>query len=159
MELYLKPSEETIDFYTEHSFAYEGDSGLDLFFPKNIIVEARSTILVDLDICVEMRQMNNKFSLGEDSKLFTNKSMLLMPRSSIYKTPLRVANSIGLIDSNYRGNLKVPLDNISDKSYMIKRGEKLVQLVAPNLEDFKLVITSKLSKTGRENKGFGSSGK
>lgn len=158
MELYLKASSKALPFYENHSFAYSGDSGLDLFFVEDITIPARQTVLVDLEVAVELRYMNTNISFG-DKKLFLNKSILLMPRSSIYKTPIRLSNSIGLIDSGYRGNLKVALDNISEKSYTISKGTKLFQLVSPNLETFNLVLTDKLSETKRNVLGFGSSGK
>lgn len=158
MELYLKASDKAKPFYEKHSFAYSGDSGLDLFFIEDIIIPARQTVLVDLQVAVELRTLSKNILIGTN-KLFINKSILLMPRSSIYKTPLRLANSVGLIDSCYRGNIKAPLDNISETDYTIKKGTKLVQLVAPNLENFNLVLTSELSKTDRNELGFGSSGK
>lgn len=158
MNIYISPSERALEFYTSHSFAYEGDSGLDLFFVEDVVIPAKKTVLVDLEVAVELRAISNKIKFGT-SILFSNKSMLLFPRSSIYKTPLRMSNSVGLIDSKYRGNLKVPLDNISNEDYTIKRGEKLVQIVAPNLEDFIITVSQKLSNTDRGSNGFGSSGK
>ena len=59
-----------------------------------------------------------------------NKAYYLFPRSSISKTPLRLANSIGLIDGGYRGELVGMVDNIYDKDFHIKRGERYFQLVA-----------------------------
>ena len=158
MELHLKPSEAARGFYENHSFAYSGDAGLDLFFISDITVPARSTVLIDLEIAVKLKQFNSSFHI-DSKKLYSNKPCLLMPRSSIYKTPLRLANSVGLIDSEYRGNLKVPLDNISDEDYIVKSGDRLVQLVAPNLGNFSLVLTEDLGVTERGSKGFGSSGK
>lgn len=153
MELFIVPSSKALKYYENHDFAYKGDSGLDLFFVNNITIKAKQTLLVDLEISCEMKSMNKINSLN----LYKNSSYLLLPRSSIYKTPLRLANSIGLIDSSYRGNIMVALDNTSDVDYNIKAGDKLFQLVAPNLEHFKLVITDKLSVTDRQDRGFGSS--
>ena len=45
-------------------------------------------------------------------------------RSSISKTPLRMSNSIGLIDGGYRGELKVYVDNISDDPFELKKGNR-----------------------------------
>jgi dUTP pyrophosphatase len=157
-KLFIKAETEEIGkMYTEHSSAYEGDSGIDLFFPENIIIPAKGTVLIDLLIACEMRHTSNVFKLGE-TQLFVNKSYLLIPRSSIYKTPLRQCNSMGLIDSKYRGNIKVAVDNISDKSYEIKKGQKLFQIITGNLEPFTLVLTDNLSDSSRGKLGFGSSG-
>mgnify|MGYP001562240565 CR=1 FL=1 len=158
MELHIKASPEVLSFYEDHSFAEKGDSGLDLFFPNDIIIPAHKTVLVDLGISCELKVIQTNFKLGSENILYVNKSLLMMPRSSIYKTPLRMANSLGLIDSEYRGILKVPIDNISDIDYNIKKGQKLFQLVAPNLEQFNIVLSDKLSSTERGQKGFGSSG-
>lgn len=158
MELHIKLSEEVKEFYIDHTFAEKGDSGLDLFFPRDILIPANSTVLVDLDIQCELKVIDTHFKFGTTNSLYRNKSLFMMPRSSIYKTPLRMSNSVGLIDSAYRGMLKIPLDNIRDQDYLIKRGQKLCQLVAPDLEQFNLVISDSLTATIRGEKGFGSSG-
>lgn len=155
--LYIHPSENVKNFYENHDFSYEGDSGLDLYFPEDLVIPARTTKLIDLEVKVELRSISKKITLNTSSNLFENKSMFLMARSSIYKTPLRIANSVGLIDSGYRGNIKVPVDNISEQDYTIKRGDKICQLTSPTLEPFNILITNKLSETSRSEKGFGSS--
>jgi len=58
-----------------------------------------------------------------------NKAYYLFPRSSISKTPLRLANSIGLIDGGYRGEIVAMVDNIYDEDYEVKEGERYFQLV------------------------------
>lgn len=158
MELHIKPTDNVLEYYQNHSFAYSGDSGLDVFFPEDIIVPAGETLLIDLQICCELRLTNNKFTIGEKTPLYVNKSYFLLPRSSIYKTPLRMSNSIGLIDSSYRNSLKVPVDNISDVDYCISKGDRLFQIVEPSLNHFKIVVSEQLSSTERGS-GFGSSGK
>lgn len=158
MNIYICPSIRASEFYTSHSIAYEGDSGLDLFFVEDLVIPAKKTVLVDLEVAAELRVISNKIKMGE-RHLFTNKSMLMLPRSSIYKTPLRMSNSVGLIDSKYRGNLKVALDNISEEDYTIQRGQRLFQITAPNLENFNVVVSNNLTHTDRGSKGFGSSGK
>jgi dUTP pyrophosphatase len=157
-KLFIKTDNESIaKMYTEHSAAYEGDSGIDLFFPENLIIPAKGTVLIDLGVSCEMRHTSKVFKLGE-TQLFVNKSYLLIPRSSIYKTPLRQCNSMGLIDSKYRGNIKVAVDNISDKPYEVKKGQKLFQIITGDLEPFTLVLTDSLTESAR-GLGFGSSGK
>jgi len=87
------------------------------------------------------------------------RSFFIVPRSSIYKTPLRMANSIGVIDSGYRGELMVPVDNPTDDDYMITPGERLFQIILPNLEEFEVEIVDYLSDSERGDGGFGSTGK
>lgn len=158
MELHIKPSEEAKKYYENHDFAYSGDAGLDLFFVKEVTIPAKQTVMIDLEIALKFKQFNSKFKIN-NKELYSVKSCLLLSRSSIYKTPLRLANGIGLIDSGYRGNIKVAVDNISDFDYTVKPGQKLFQIVAHNLENFKLVLTHDLGDTARGSNGFGSSSK
>lgn len=155
--LYLKSDTEEIrKMYIDHSVAYTGDSGLDIYFIKDQIIPAKTTVLIDLGISCEMKNMAiGRFRIG-NTELFHNKSYMLVPRSSIYKTPLRQCNSIGIIDSMYRDSLKIAVDNISDKDYNITKGQKLFQIILPTLEDFGLVLTEQLSESTRGS-GFGSS--
>jgi dUTP pyrophosphatase len=87
----------------------------------------------------------------------------MYPRSSIYKTPLRMANCVGIIDSGYRGNVKAHFDCAPTFcSTEINMYDRLVQLCAPSLMPIyiELVETKEeLSTTSRGNNGFGSTGK
>ena len=103
-------------------------------------------------------------SLGVKCAPTFNSGYYLYPRSSIFKTPIRMANSVGIIDMNYRGEIKAPVDfNYllhNSHSYTIKKGTKLFQLCHPLLVPVKynLVDESELSTTTRNTNGFGSSG-
>lgn len=141
-------TEETL--YDEIKTTHDGDSGIDLFFPEDITINAGETKLVDLKI---------KSQMYDSEENLTTISYDLRARSSIYKTPLRISNSVGLIDAGYTGNIKVALDNIKDFDYTIKRGQSLVQLVAG---DLKPILTNKvlnLQETSRGDQGFGSTNK
>ncbi len=83
---------------------------------------------------------------------------LMMPRSSIAKTPLRLSNSIGLIDGGYRGELIAFCDNISDEPYTVEAGQRLFQVVAMDGSPLELELVSELSETTRGDGGFGSTG-
>ena len=107
--------------YIGHSVSYKGDSGLNVLFIYEETIPANSTILIDLEVTVKCYKNDKPVSF------------FLLPRSSIYKTPLRLANSIGLIDSGFNGTLKVPLDNISDEDYRIEGEQSLFQVVFPDL--------------------------
>lgn len=138
------------DLYDEIKTTHEGDSGIDLFFPDELTIHAGETKLVNLKICSQMYQSEENYhTISYD----------LRARSSIYKTPLRISNSAGLIDAGYTGNIMVALDNIKDFDYIIKRGQSLVQLVSG---DLKPIITKKviqLQETSRGDNGFGSTNK
>jgi len=135
------------DLYKDHSTYNEGDSGLDLFVTEDATIPAQTTVFIDLMISCEMIQ-NDK-----------NISYYLYPRSSMSKTPLRLANSVGIIDAGYRGNIKAAVDNISSEDYNIKKGDRLFQICHPTLSTFTFEISDELSTTQRGTGGFGSTGK
>ena len=93
----------------------------------------------------------------------------LYPRSSIVKTPFRLANSVGIIDSGYRGEIMAVVDNISSSSndvsvclerYMPEMS-RMFQICSPTLEPFmvRIVETEEdLGSTERGSGGFGSTG-
>ena len=85
----------------------------------------------------------------------------MLPRSSISKTPLRLANSVGLIDAGYRGTLLAAVDNHSAAAYDVQAGERLVQVSAPDLlpwDDIQVVSEIPGGSTLRGAGGFGSTG-
>ena len=105
--LLIKPDETTREFYENHTTYHPGDAGLDLFCPEDVKVEAGETVWVNLGIKCEMVNFTENDGLR-------SLSYDLRARSSISKTPLRLANSIGTIDSGYRGYLIAALDNIKN---------------------------------------------
>ena len=139
-------SADLIMMYQGASHNYETDSGYDLYCPETLSLPPTSTTLVDLMIRCQLKSS-------------TIHGYYLLPRSSIYKTPLRLANSVGLIDYNYRGTLKVALDNRSSEPFEIKRGDRLFQLAMPSLAPFKVVLGSVNLGTDRGSGGFGSTDK
>jgi len=74
------------------------------------------------------------------------------------KTPLRLANSVGIIDAGYRGPIICALDNISNLEYELKRGVRLVQICSPTLEPITYTMKHELSHSSRETAGYGSTG-
>ncbi len=85
----------------------------------------------------------------------------LVPRSSIFKTPLSMANSEGIIDRTYRGLLKAPVRNhLPSASYDIEQGTRLFQIVAPDMGWIREVrVVESLPETVRGEGGFGSTGR
>ena len=155
--LLIKPENENVkSYYKNHSSYNKGDSGLDLFVPEDIEVKCGETVFVDLQIKCELLDKENK-----------NISYYLYPRSSISKTPLILANSVGIIDAGYRGNIKAAVKYIpsfddiryNDRpTYTIKKGTRLFQLCSPDLKELKFKLTNTLSETSRGEGGFGSTG-
>ena len=93
----------------------------------------------------------------------TDSHYWLVPRSSLFKRGLMMANSVGIIDSSYRGELKVPtipLPGTDPTAISIKKGERLFQIVAPDMGWIREIksVTS-LPETQRGCGGFGSTGR
>ena len=85
-------------------------------------------------------------------------SFYMYPRSSIIKTPLRLANSVGIIDRGYRGNLMACFDNTSQEDYTIQKGTRLVQICSADLKSVSFTLADSLSDTTRGRGGYGSTG-
>jgi dUTP pyrophosphatase len=81
------------------------------------------------------------------------------PRSGLsYKTGLMVVNSPGTIDSDYRGEVKIILGNLSDKEEVINHGDRVAQIVVAPVLQATFSVEDSLSKTERDSGGFGSTG-
>lgn len=154
MRLLIQTSNDYLkDLYSNKEKNYKSDSGFDLFVPEDVVIPGKSTsYLLDLQITSKME--GSMTPLCPDHRPY-----MLFPRSSMGKTPLRLANSIGLIDQDYRGPIMLILDNISDDDYFIKKGSRLVQIVSFNGQPFGFNLVSQLNKTLRGSNGLGSTGR
>ena len=151
MKLLVKASNPEIrETYVNHTHYNPGDSGIDLFFPEDVVIQPGTKgKQVNLGIQCEARSNDNR-----------SISYYLYPRSSISKTPIRMANSVGIIDAGYRGPIIVALDHIgsSGEDFVIQRGTRLFQVCSPTLDPIHLEVVDVLSETDRGNNGFGSTG-
>lgn len=124
------------------------NDGFDLITPVNVSCEELATI--------DYKARIQSFCVTESRKVPCG--MKLYPRSSITKTPLRLANGVGVIDPGYRGTIKGVFDCFS--SYTAVTGSRLVQLCASSV--FPIYVTSisynELAESNRGENGFGSSG-
>jgi dUTP pyrophosphatase len=75
------------------------------------------------------------------------------------KQGLAPANKVGVIDSDYRGNIMVALYNQSNETRVVSEGDRIAQIIIQPVEQFGFKVTENLSNTVRGNGGFGSSGK
>tara|TARA_B110000971_G_C20028604_1_gene510201 strand:- start:60 stop:506 length:447 start_codon:yes stop_codon:yes gene_type:complete len=87
-----------------------------------------------------------------------NKGYMLVPRSSISKTSVRLANSIGIIDKTYRGEVMVVVDNVGDTDVLLQEGCCYFQIVAFDGVLPKFQISDVSIDTPRGTGGFGSTG-
>ena len=145
MKLYIKTHNATAqEFYRNHGHFHDGDAGLDLYVLEDLNFEPGETKAIKLGISCE----------PEDGIAY-----YLFPRSSISKTPLRMANSIGLIDGGYRGEIMAMCDNIKSEVYTAEKGQRLFQLVATDSSPIHYELVEELQMTTRGTGGFGSTGK
>lgn len=116
---------------------------------------------------IDLSEKVHAFSLGISvAATFAgnSKPCLLLPRSSIYKTPFRMCNSIGLIDAGYRGEVKAMTDNMSPEEETTVRydsGTRLFQICQHNFLPWNnIVLTDELPAPpdSRGSEGFGSTG-
>jgi len=153
MHLKIKPTNTTVkNFYENHSTFHEGDSGLDLFVTGNITIPAKSLgFKIDMGIACE--------AFRDKSKQGGNISWYLYPRSSMgAKTPLRLSNSVGIMDAGYRGNVIGIFDNLSDKDFLVEQNTRLLQICSPILDPISFQLIDSLSETSRGVDGLGSTG-
>ena len=136
--------------YENHAHFHQGDAGLDLYCVEDITIKAGESAKIDLKIQCEAFKTKTKK---------TNCSYYLYARSSISKTPLRMANTVGIIDAGYRGNIMMVVDNIKNKEYTVKKGDRLCQICGPTLGSIHMKLVDELNKTSRGSGGFGSTGK
>lgn len=138
---------------------YKNDCGIDLIVPSTINCPVNKVTMLKLGIACRFEH---------DKETTCSDGFMLVPRSSISKTPLMLANSIGIIDPGYRGELMaalrcVPdsekigiLDNYNNQYYSLKRSEKIVQIVAFDGNPIKVQLVNSLDQTDRGANGFGS---
>ncbi len=144
MQLRIKPISDSVrKMYENHGHFHDGDAGLDLFIIDEQIIEPGETVRIKLGISCEN---------------LDQRPYLLMPRSSISKTPLRLCNSIGLIDAGYRGEIMAAVDNVKQEAYEIKPDQRLFQLVSMDGGPIYFELVDELTQTERGTGGFGSTG-
>ena len=158
----LSEDPKVIEYYTNYEL--NNDSGVDLIIPESGIVKLGKTFTIDHLIQCSMVRVNNDKT--------TSCAYWLVPRSSISKTNFRMANSIGLIDKDYRGNIKAKVDllikpNMSfdskitvDKTFdNIIKYSRMFQIATPDLSPIgKINIVQELDSTSRGEGAFGSTG-
>ena len=127
------------------SYAYAGDAGLDLRANEDVTLAPHERRLVSTGLAVAIPEGYAGF---------------VQPRSGLaLKVGLSMANTPGLVDSHYRGELKVCAVNLDDaQAIHIERGERIAQLVIQRVPVVTLVEVDELDETDRGAGGFGSSG-
>jgi dUTP pyrophosphatase len=127
------------------SYAYTGDAGLDLRASESVTIEPLTRVLIPTGLAIAIPEGYAGF---------------VQPRSGLaLKLGLSIANTPGLIDSHYRGELKIIAVNLDTQSTIaIEKGERIAQLVIQQVPKVTLVEVDELDETDRGQGGFGSSG-
>ena len=84
----------------------------------------------------------------------------IRPRSGLsIKHGITLINCVGTIDEDYRGEVCVPVVNLSSQAYTIKPDERIAQMIITRVEQAKIEVVTELTATVRGEGGFGSTGK
>lgn len=128
--------------------ATEGSAGADLFacLEESVTLGAGERRLIPTGIAIGIPDKG----LGA----------FIFPRSSVSsKHGVSLANCVGVVDSDYRGEIKVPLINHSSEPYVINDGDRIAQMVIMPVEIPDFVQCDDLDETARGAGGFGSTGR
>ncbi|WP_321970713.1 dUTP diphosphatase [Paratractidigestivibacter sp.] len=127
------------------SYAYAGDAGLDLRSSEDVVLEPFERRLISTGLAIAIPDGYAGF---------------VQPRSGLaLREGLSMANTPGLIDAHYRGELKICAVNLDPTNPIhITRGERIAQLVIQKVPVVTLVEVDELDETDRGEGGFGSSG-
>lgn len=142
----------TEKYYSNHKVGK--DSGVDVYVSEYVDIEDGQQVTIHSDMRCEL------LVDGEPS------GFLFVPRSSITKAFLIMANSIGIIDAPYRGELLGKVRYLPERSgkgeifppCQVEKGQRLFQIVAPNFKPIRVELVDSLSETERGEGGFGSTG-
>ena len=124
-----------------------GSSGMDLaaHIKNRITIKPGKTAIIPTGIAIAIPK---------------NYEIQIRPRSGLAaKKGISVLNTPGTIDSDYRGEIKIILINLSKKSFVVKSGDRVAQMILCPIAKCKLQEVKNLTKTVRGKGGFGSTGK
>lgn len=123
-------------------FALEGDAGMDLFSVQNLTLRPQERISVKTGIAI---------------KIPAGYAGLIWDKGGIsHKKGVKTLG--GVFDSNYTGEWLIGLVNLSKEEYLIKKGEKIAQVLFQKVEFPETEEVAELEMTSRGDKGFGSTG-
>ena len=129
-------------------YSTDGSAGLDLraCIKSKIIIEPNSSDLIPTGLAIHL----------DDSSL----AGLILPRSGLgHKHGIVLGNLVGLIDSDYQGELMISCWNRGQNSFTIEKGDRIAQLVVVPIVQARFVQVDEFTETNRGTGGFGSSGK
>lgn len=185
LKIYVPPEQSTLRaFYTnrilshnENLYTLCPDSGFDLGLPFDFQITKTCSNKVPLGIHCSMYMFYNRHADSASTLRAESRGMdclnnivevpqayYLYPRSSIVKTPIRLSNSVGIIDSGYRGEITAFVDKVDNQvgTFVIHAMDRYFQICHPSLMPFKVIMVNtkeELGLTERGDRGFGSTGR
>jgi len=139
MELKIQRLDKDVDIV---KYAHKGDAAFDLRASMDVVVGKGDKVLVSAGI---------KMAIPEGYAGFIWDRSGLAAKNSIHCLA-------GVVDSSYRGEVKVVLINLGEEDFYIKKGMRIAQMVIQKIENPELVEVEDLSETCRGEGGFGSTG-
>ena len=126
--------------------ATDGASGMDLraFIDEPVILKPMERRLIPTGLFVQIPE-------GYEGQVRARSGLAI-------KHGIGLVNSIGTIDSDYRGELKIPVINFGNESFTINNGDRIAQLVIASYERVVPIMVSDLDETDRGEGGFGHTG-
>lgn len=134
---------------------------------NRILPEYKTEGAAGMDLCaaisepVELKPLERKLiPTGLKIELEHGYEAQIRPRSGLsIKHGITLINCVGTIDEDYRGEVCVPVVNISNETYTIQPDERIAQMIIARVEQAKLEVVTELTETARGIGGFGSTGK
>jgi len=130
------------------TYATSGSAGLDLrvCIDEPIDIEPSQTVLLPTGIAIYIAD--------------PNMAAVILPRSGLgHKNGIVLGNLVGLIDSDYQGELKISCWNRSQERFTINPGERIAQLVVIPVIQPAFEVVNEFMQSNRGDGGFGSSGR
>jgi len=134
---------------------------------NKVLPEYKTEGAAGMDLCaaieepIELKPLERKLiSTGLKIELEHGYEAQIRPRSGLsIKHGITLINCVGTIDEDYRGEVCVPIVNVSNEPYTIEPQERIAQMVISKVEQAKIEVVTQLSDTARGEGGFGSTGK
>lgn len=128
------------------TYATEGSSGIDL--------------MAYIDEDVKLKPLERKIiPTGIYISIPKGYEVQIRPRSGLsIKHGISLVNAVGTIDSDYRGEIGLPMINLSNEEYTIKSGDRIAQMILARYEKIEFREVESLDSTERNDGGFGHSG-
>jgi len=133
--------------YPSPSYETEGSAGADIRanLAEPLLIEVNGIVLIPTGLYLAL-------PFGYEAQIRSRSGMTL-------KHGIVVANGVGTIDSDYRGEIKVVLHNISQEDYHLQPGERIAQMIISPCIHASFSLADELSSTNRGTGGFGHTGK